>query len=77
MAKVDMSRNDEKLTKEVDTKVRNNTIRKVVMIGSENLINEVIQKIVLKIKGTLIANVCKVTIIKIEDFDEVMLIVQV
>ncbi len=42
MAKVDMSRNDEKLTKEVDTKVRNNTIRKVVMIGSENLINEVI-----------------------------------
>ncbi len=28
-------------------------------------------------KGTLVANVCKVTITKIEDFDEVMPIIQV
>jgi hypothetical protein len=28
-------------------------------------------------KGTLVANVCKVTTTKIEDFDEVMPIVQV
>jgi hypothetical protein len=28
-------------------------------------------------EGTLVANVCKVTITKIEDFDEVMPIVQV
>jgi hypothetical protein len=42
MAKVDMSRNGEKLTREVDMRVGNNTIRKVVMIESEKLINEVI-----------------------------------
>lgn len=42
MAKVDMSRNDENLTREVDMRIGNNTIRKVVMTGSENLINEVI-----------------------------------
>jgi hypothetical protein len=40
-------------------------------------LREIIKKLLLKMRKTLVANICKAIPTKIEDFDEVMLVVQV